>query len=51
MLGVMYWTDWGDKPAIAYANMDGSSVKTLISTHVQSPNGLTIDYDKVNPKS
>ena len=30
--GLMFWTDWGDKPSISSANMDGSSWKTIVSS-------------------
>ncbi|XP_055389862.1 putative vitellogenin receptor isoform X2 [Condylostylus longicornis] len=42
--GQMFWTDWGEKPMIATAEMDGSNVKQLITTKIQWPNCITIDY-------
>lgn len=40
----MYWTDWGDQPEIAKANMDGSDDKSLVTDNIHWPNGLAIDY-------
>lgn len=39
----MYWTEWGGRPRIARAYMDGSTVMTLVDK-VGRANGLTIDY-------
>jgi hypothetical protein len=39
----MYWTDWGIKPKIEKANMDGTSRWTLVEKNLKWPNGLTID--------
>ena len=39
----MYWTEWGGKPRIARAHMDGSNIVTLVDK-VGRANGLTIDY-------
>lgn len=39
----MYWTEWGGRPRIARAYMDGSTVTTLVDK-VGRANGLTIDY-------
>uniref|UniRef100_A0A3Q2QM79 Low density lipoprotein receptor-related protein 6 n=1 Tax=Fundulus heteroclitus TaxID=8078 RepID=A0A3Q2QM79_FUNHE len=39
----MYWTEWGGKPKIDRAAMDGSDRITLVSD-VGRANGLTIDY-------
>uniref|UniRef100_A0AAY4BPZ4 EGF-like domain-containing protein n=1 Tax=Denticeps clupeoides TaxID=299321 RepID=A0AAY4BPZ4_9TELE len=41
--GYMYWTEWGGRPRIARAHMDGSNIKTLVDK-VGRANGLTIDY-------
>ncbi|XP_055796432.1 low-density lipoprotein receptor-related protein 5-like isoform X1 [Salvelinus fontinalis] len=41
--GYMYWTEWGGKPRIARAHMDGSNIMTLVDK-VGRANGLTIDY-------
>lgn len=40
MEGLMFWCQWGSKPLIEVAGMDGSSRSTLISTHIHFPNGL-----------
>lgn len=40
----MYWTDWGEKPKIERANLDGSDRLTLLNTSLGWPNGLAIDY-------
>lgn len=39
----MYWTEWGGKPKIDRAAMDGTGRITLV-TDVGRANGLTIDY-------
>lgn len=41
----MYWTEWGGKPKIDRAAMDGSERTTLVP-NVGRANGLTIDYVK-----
>ncbi|KAH6945545.1 hypothetical protein HPB50_008921 [Hyalomma asiaticum] len=41
---VVYWTDWGPRPAIMHANMDGTSIQQLVSTDLGWPNGLTLDH-------
>ena len=43
----LYWTDWGDIPYIARADMyDGSDMEYIIeSTGLQWPNGLAVDAD------
>lgn len=40
--GYMYWTEWGGRPRIARAYMDGSTIVTLVDK-VGRANGLTID--------
>lgn len=40
----MYWTDWGDKAFIGRVGMDGNNKAAIITTKVEWPNGLTIDY-------
>lgn len=40
----MYWTDWGSKPCIGKAGMDGSDPKILLNESLGWPNALTIDY-------
>lgn len=39
----MYWTEWGGKPKIDRAAMDGTGRVTLVP-NVGRANGLTIDY-------
>uniref|UniRef100_A0A672JJU4 Low density lipoprotein receptor-related protein 5 n=1 Tax=Salarias fasciatus TaxID=181472 RepID=A0A672JJU4_SALFA len=41
--GYMYWTEWGGRPRIARAYMDGSVIISLVDK-VGRANGLTIDY-------
>ena len=41
----MYWTDWGEKPKIERANLDGTERIVLLNTSLGWPNGLAIDYD------
>ena len=41
----MYWTDWGEKPKIERANLDGMERLVLLNTSLGWPNGLAIDYE------
>ena len=43
----MFWSDWGDKPKIERAGMDGDEAtrKVIVDTDIEWPNGLTIDYE------
>ncbi|KAL1429232.1 hypothetical protein MTO96_016561 [Rhipicephalus appendiculatus] len=41
---VIYWTDWGSRPAIMHASMDGTNIQQLVSTDLGWPNGLTLDH-------
>lgn len=41
--GLMFWSDWGEKPKIERALLDGSERKVIISTRIHWPNGLAID--------
>lgn len=41
----MYWTDWGDRPYIGKAGMDGSRQKILINDDLGWPNALTISFE------
>ncbi len=43
VLSYMYWTEWGGKPKIDRAAMDGTGRITLVAD-VGRANGLTIDY-------
>uniref|UniRef100_A0A671UNK4 Low density lipoprotein receptor-related protein 2b n=1 Tax=Sparus aurata TaxID=8175 RepID=A0A671UNK4_SPAAU len=42
--GWLYWTDWGDTAYIGRAGMDGTNVSAIITTKLEWPNALTIDY-------
>lgn len=39
----MFWTDWGNVPAIMRAGMDGSLPLAIITTNLRWPNGITVD--------
>ncbi|XP_053307342.1 sortilin-related receptor isoform X2 [Spea bombifrons] len=42
--GLMFWTDWGDeRHGIYRSEMDGSSLKHLVSEDIKWPNGITVD--------
>ncbi|XP_055711051.1 putative vitellogenin receptor isoform X2 [Phlebotomus papatasi] len=43
-IGVMYWTDWGAKPQIGVAAMDGTGARAFVDKDIHWPNGLTIDW-------
>ncbi|XP_041374230.1 low-density lipoprotein receptor-related protein 1-like [Gigantopelta aegis] len=45
VLGFMFFGDWGAKPKIVQARLDGSDRKDFISTNIKAPFGLTVDYD------
>lgn len=40
----MYWSDWGKKPRIEKAYMDGSHRKVIVHKNLGWPNGLAVDY-------
>ncbi|TDG98033.1 hypothetical protein EPR50_G00214030 [Perca flavescens] len=42
--GWLYWTDWGDTAYIGRVGMDGSNISAIITTKLEWPNALTIDY-------
>ncbi|XP_036394518.1 low-density lipoprotein receptor-related protein 2 [Megalops cyprinoides] len=42
--GWLYWTDWGDKAYIGRVGMDGTNATAIITTKLEWPNALTIDY-------
>ncbi|XP_069081387.1 low-density lipoprotein receptor-related protein 2 [Pleurodeles waltl] len=46
--GQVYWTDWGDRAFIGRVGMDGKNKTVIISTKIEWPNGLTIDYTNDN---
>ena len=39
----MYWSDWGEKPYIRRATMNGYEPKAIILSNLGWPNGLTVD--------
>ncbi|XP_014280390.1 low-density lipoprotein receptor-related protein 4 isoform X1 [Halyomorpha halys] len=41
-MGLLFWTDWGSKPRIEQAEMDGHNRMTLINKDLVWPNGLAI---------
>uniref|UniRef100_A0A0S7EG31 LRP2 n=1 Tax=Poeciliopsis prolifica TaxID=188132 RepID=A0A0S7EG31_9TELE len=42
--GYVYWTDWGEKAFIGRVGMDGTNKAAIITTKIEWPNGITIDY-------
>ncbi|XP_059895450.1 LOW QUALITY PROTEIN: low-density lipoprotein receptor-related protein 2a [Gadus macrocephalus] len=42
--GYVFWTDWGRKAFIGRVGMDGTDKAAVITTKIEWPNGLTIDY-------
>ncbi|XP_019378305.1 PREDICTED: low-density lipoprotein receptor-related protein 2 [Gavialis gangeticus] len=42
--GQVYWTDWADRAYVGRVGMDGRNKTVIISTKLEWPNGLTIDY-------
>lgn len=40
----MFWTDWGDRPHIGVAYMDGKEQRDFLVDGIAWPNGLSIDY-------
>lgn len=43
--GYMYWTDWGDRPHIGKAGMDGSNPTIIVNDSLGWPNALTLSYE------
>ncbi|CAG2064839.1 unnamed protein product, partial [Timema podura] len=43
--GFMYWTDWGDKPYIGKAGLDGLDQRMIVNDSLGWPNALTISYE------
>ena len=43
--GYLYWSDWGDRPHIGRAALDGSGQMLLITEDLGWPNALTIAFD------
>lgn len=44
----LYWTDWGDTAYIGRVGMDGHNVSALITSKLEWPSALTIDYTTNN---
>ncbi|XP_037704852.1 low-density lipoprotein receptor-related protein 2 isoform X2 [Choloepus didactylus] len=42
--GHIYWTDWAHRAYIGRIGMDGTNRSVIISTKLEWPNGITIDY-------
>ncbi len=42
--GWMFWSDWGDKPHIGKAAMDGSNSQIIIESTLGWPNALAVDF-------
>ncbi|XP_037379377.1 low-density lipoprotein receptor-related protein 2 [Talpa occidentalis] len=42
--GYVYWADWAHRAYIARIGMDGTNKSVIISTKLEWPNGITIDY-------
>ena len=42
--GFMFWSDWGERPHIGRASMDGSNVTLIIESDLGWPNALALDY-------
>lgn len=40
----MYWTDWGVRPKIERASLDGKDRVVLLNSSLGWPNGLALDY-------
>ena len=43
--GYLYWTDVGRVPSIMRSSLAGSDLKSIVTTDIRWPNGLTIDFD------
>ncbi|XP_072435639.1 low-density lipoprotein receptor-related protein 2a isoform X3 [Chiloscyllium punctatum] len=42
--GYIFWTDWGYQAYIGRMGMDGKNKSAIVTTKLEWPNGLTIDY-------
>ena len=40
----MFWSDWGDKPHIGRANMDGTDSRMIITDNLGWPNALAVSH-------
>ncbi len=45
LCSVMYFTDWGNFPAIMRARMDGLFVSPIVDTDIRWPNSVTVDCE------
>lgn len=43
--GYLYWTDWGERPHIGKAGMDGSNPRIIAEDGFGWPNALTISFE------
>ncbi|ALC49752.1 yl [Drosophila busckii] len=41
--GLMFWTDWGVKPMIGRAAMDGRQAHAIVNDNIHWPNGIALD--------
>jgi low density lipoprotein receptor-related protein 5/6 len=44
-LGWMFWSDWGKKPKIERASLDGTERVVLVSDDLGWPNGIALDVE------
>ena len=42
----MYWTDWGSKPKIERAHLDGSGRVSIVNSWLGWPNGIAVDHEE-----
>ncbi|XP_055493679.1 LOW QUALITY PROTEIN: low-density lipoprotein receptor-related protein 2a [Leucoraja erinacea] len=42
--GYVFWSDWGDQAYIGRMGMDGRNASAIITSKLEWPNGITIDY-------
>ena len=42
----MYWSDWGSRPKLERAKLDGTKREILINTSIAWPNGLVLDHQQ-----
>lgn len=42
--GYLFWVELGDHPSIERARLDGSNKKSIVSSDLILPNGLSVDY-------
>lgn len=41
----MFWSDWGSRPYIGKAGMDGTNRRVIVNESLGWPNALTISYE------